>query len=482
MIAISQAKIKLAEDYWCDVENFVCETGQHTAIVGANGSGKSSLAAVIAGEGVLEAGERDIATTVGWVSVAQQQALIAQEKQKDDADILDVIPEPTPALEIIVGKDNALSHAQREQFEILIEGLSMGHFLRHDFLGLSTGETRKVLLVKTLLDMPSLLVLDEPWDGLDKDSCAFLNDYLQRIAHKVTVVLVINRISEIPAFIKRVVLMDESKIAWQSTGKEAIEDDIAHLKQLFHLNQPVSALPERDELRFSPKMQSDDEDLVILQNGHVSYDDQVVFTGLDWCIKKGEHWQVVGPNGSGKTCLLSMITGDNPHCYTNDLTVFGYKRGSGESIWDIKQHLGLVSNSFHLQYTVNCSVLHVVLSGFYDSIGLYEQPSVKQKQLAREWLTLVALADQADTPFQSLSFGDQRLLLIVRAMVKHPTLLILDEPCNGLDEINRLKILALLELLAQSGESTLLYVNHHSEDKIAGIDSILDMQQFAPAR
>ena len=158
--------------------------------------------------------------------------------------------------------------------------------------------------------------------------------------------------------------------------------------------------------------------------------------------------------------------------------MFGYKRGSGESIWDIKQHIGLVSNSFHLQYRVNSSVLHVVLSGFFDSIGLYEQPTVKQKQLAREWIALAGMTDRLNTSFQSLSFGDQRLLLIVRAMVKHPTLLILDEPCNGLDEINRLKVLALLGIIAKGGESTLLYVNHHSEDRIDGIGQVLNMQDY----
>ncbi|MBU2979425.1 molybdate ABC transporter ATP-binding protein ModF [Alteromonas sp. C1M14] len=482
MIEISQAKVRLSEDYQYRVDDFICDDGQHTAVVGANGSGKSSLAAVIAGEGELEAGRRQLSESVGWVSVAQQQALIAQEKQKDDADILDVVPEPTPAFEIITEKGAILSPQQQAQLDTLIAGLSMGHFLHNAFLGLSTGETRKVLLVKTLLDMPSLLVLDEPWDGLDKASCEFLTGYLEELAQQVTLVLVVNRISEIPPFMKRVVLMDEGRIAWQSTPDTPIGDDIAHLQQLFHLHQPVSSLPERDELRFSPNMQGADNDLVILHDGHVSYDNRVIFSGLNWRVKKGEHWQVVGPNGSGKTCLLSMITGDNPHCYTNALTVFGYKRGSGESIWDIKQHLGIVSNSFHLQYTVNCSVLHVVLSGFYDSIGLYEQPTAKQKQLAKEWLRVVALEDKANTPFQGLSFGDQRLLLIIRAMVKHPTLLILDEPCNGLDEINRLKILALLAMLAQTGESTLLYVNHHSEDKIAGIDNVLDMQHFSPSR
>ena len=160
--------------------------------------------------------------------------------------------------------------------------------------------------------------------------------------------------------------------------------------------------------------------------------------------------------------------------------MFGYQRGSGESIWDIKQHLGIISNSLHLQYRVNCSVADVVCSGFYDSIGLYKTPTDRQRLLCREWLVAVDLEQEAKTPFQSLSFGDQRLLLIVRAMVKHPSLLILDEPCNGLDEINRSKVLAMLDLLAREGNTTLLYVNHHSEDKIPAIKNTLNMRDYQP--
>jgi molybdate transport system ATP-binding protein len=187
----------------------------------------------------------------------------------------------------------------------------------------------------------------------------------------------------------------------------------------------------------------------------------------------------VGPNGSGKTCLLNLVTGDHPQCYVNDINVVGYQRGQGESIWDIKQHIGYVSTALQWEYRVSISLQNVVISGFYDSIGLYEKATDSQQMIAREWLNLLGLADRANQPFNRCSYGDQRMLLIARAMVKHPQLLILDEPCQGLDEANRQLVLSLVALICASSETTVLYVNHHAGDRIKGIDRILNMADYS---
>ena len=223
-------------------------------------------------------------------------------------------------------------------------------------------------------------------------------------------------------------------------------------------------------------------ELVKLKNAKVAYGGEAIFQNLNWTIKRHQHWQLSGRNGSGKTCLLNLITGDNPQCYSNDIEVFGYQRGSGESIWQIKQHIGYISNALHMDYRVGASALNTVISGFFDSIGLYQAPTEEQKHIAMQWLKLLGLESKHGTPFTQLSYGDQRMLLIARAMVKHPTLLILDEPCLGLDEANRLRVLLLIEKICEASVdgvgSTVIYVNHHAEDRIKGIDHYLAMEDF----
>ncbi len=209
--------------------------------------------------------------------------------------------------------------------------------------------------------------------------------------------------------------------------------------------------------------------------GIVSYDDRPILNRLSWTVNSGEHWQIVGPNGAGKSTLLSLITGDHPQGYSNDLTLFGRRRGSGETIWDIKKHIGYVSSSLHLDYRVSTTVRNAILSGYFDSIGIYQAVSDKQHKLAQQWLDILGMDNRvADAPFHSLSWGQQRLALIVRALVKHPTLLILDEPLQGLDPLNRQLIRRFVDVLISEGETQLLFVSHHAEDAPACITHRLE--------
>ncbi|MFK7993246.1 MAG: molybdate ABC transporter ATP-binding protein ModF [Granulosicoccus sp.] len=442
------------------------DAGQQWMISGANGSGKSALAAVLSGVGdILQGTLTGVPERIAKVSYEAQALLIAAELRKDDADIMDVISEGTPVKEIIdaVSVDSVLANRLAEQFGI-------AHLMQRSFRKLSTGETRKVMLIRALSSEPALLVLDEPFDGLDANSHQVLLAHLEELSKEVPMVLVLNRFDEKPDFVTHIAYVDEGRLV--STLACADKAAFDELYQLLHLKTSDLAVPDADPMFSLPVLDSSNP-LVRITDATIQYGETVIFKDLSWTIHAGEHWQLTGPNGSGKTGLLSLITGDHPQCYVNDIFVFGYQRGQGESIWQIKQHIGYVSTALQWEYRVSTSLRNVIISGFYDSIGLYSKYTDSQRNIADEWLDLLAMRNRADEPFNQLSHGEKRLLLIARAMVKHPPLLILDEPCLGLDDMNRQLVLALIEKICESSTTTVLYVNHHAHDKITGIGNHL---------
>lgn len=445
------------------------EDHQHWVLLGANGAGKSALAAVLSGEGdIIRGSIQHLPKKVGVVSFEAQSALIDAERKLDDADILDVISEGTPAQDIL--SEGCKNPVLREH---LIQAMSLQSILKRSFRKLSTGETRKVLIIKALCCDPELLVLDEPFEGLDAASSKALSEILNSLCDSVPMVFVLNRFDEIPAFTTHLGYMESGQLLHQVD--RADDAKLQELEQLLHLKNSDIHLPQTDPAIRLPKL-NPEHPLVQMRQLKISYGDNTVFEGLDWTIKAGEHWQVTGPNGSGKTCLLNLITGDHPQCYVNDIFVFGMQRGNGESIWQIKQFIGYVSSALQWEYRVSASVREVILSGFFDSIGVYQKASDQQHKIANTWLELLGMEERANASFNQLSFGDRRLVLIARAMVKRPPLLILDEPCLGLDDLNRQLVLALIEKICSGYSTTVLYVNHHASDKISGIEHHLALQ------
>jgi molybdate transport system ATP-binding protein len=196
----------------------------------------------------------------------------------------------------------------------------------------------------------------------------------------------------------------------------------------------------------------------------IRYGDAVILRGINWTVRAGQSWALLGPNGSGKTTLLSLILGDNPQVYTNDVTVFGRPRGSGESVWEIKKHIGWVSPELHLHFNDSATCFEVVASGFYDTVGLFQTASARQRAVARRWLARFRLLEFAPRPLFSLSAGLQRMVLLARAMVKNPRLLILDEPCQGLDSAHRAFFVRAVDTLIRAGAVTAIYVTHRPDE------------------
>jgi len=211
---------------------------------------------------------------------------------------------------------------------------------------------------------------------------------------------------------------------------------------------------------------SPDSPLVQLSGGKVQYAESVIFEHINLTVNQGDHILLTGANGSGKSTLLNLITGDHSQCYGNDLHVLGFRRGSGESIWEVKKQIGIVTPDLHRNHRVAGTALHITLSGFFDTIGLYDDPTSIQTAHARQWLALVGLQEHSSTPYKQLSYGEQRLVLIARALVKQPALLILDEPTQGLDEVNRHRVMFFLEHLSSQQRTTIIMASHRLDERL----------------
>lgn len=459
MIKINNAIYKINDYKTFSIPQLEINRGESWAFVGSNGSGKSTLVRALADEQTLLTGEVvKQFSRIEHISFEQLQKLVEQQWHRNNTDMLSADEDDTGLTTAQIIQENirdpALCLKLAQQFGI-------GHLLDRRFKYLSTGETRKTLLCRILMAEPELLVLDEPFDGLDMQSRSLFANLLAQLSQQsISIVLVLNRFNDIPNFVTHVGVLAECQLVKTGLRQTMLQTEV--VKSLTNIELlSCEHLPEPD---VPSTVLADDLPRIILNNCLVYYNDQTIINGLTWQVNANEHWQIVGPNGAGKSTLLSLITGDHPQGYSNDLTLFGRRRGSGETIWDIKKHIGYVSSSLHMDYRVSSSVKNVLLSGYFDSIGIYSAISDKQQQLADKWLALLNLTQQANQPFRSLSWGQQRLVLIARALVKHPTLLILDEPLQGLDQLNREWVKRWIDRLIHKGHSQLLFVSHHIED------------------
>lgn len=408
----------------------------------------------------------DSSKSIAVVSLALQQRLLDKEIANDDTDFLDHIDYGSTVTELVA--EQCGSELKTKQLLQQMDLLELAH---RGFRQLSTGETRRLMLARALACDPQILVLDDPYTGMDVQHRLWLTELLTMLADSVQLIIITSREDELPHFITDVALFDEQTLTTTMSRAQWIHHPIIQQLSLMSAQRSdalVALIQQYQEDKSYPNPR------VVMKQAKVDYTDGRVFDGLDWTIEAGQHWQIRGPNGCGKSSLLGLILGDHPQCYSNDIQVLGMQRGSGESIWDIKKHIGVVSSSLHLQYRVNCRALDVVLSGFYDSIGLYTQPSTKQVQQAKVWLHVFEMEKYAKVSFKSLDYGQQRLLLIARALIKQPVMLILDEPYQGLDYLNRKLVFHTLERIAELNITQLLYVTHYEEDTIEAISHYVD--------
>ena len=412
-----------------------------TLVTGPNGSGKSTLA-------------RALAARVGGarlLSAESQQAFYEAQLAADESNFSGGVDTSSKVGELL--GEAGLRHPLSGAFRIRA-------LWERGYRLLSTGEARKVLLLSAVLSAPSLLILDEPFDGLDRAAQAELAQAIVHVAEQLPVLVLGTFAARSLPFqleaLREVMVIAEGQLSFRGTPQEFVA---LSLERATHRTPPPVDLGSWYE-PLDPSVP-----LIELRAGSVRYGEQVVFEQLDFSVAAGQHTLIEGPNGSGKSSLLEMLTGDHPQAYSNDLRLFGRRRGTGETVWDIKKNVGLVSPKLHRDYRVGGSVEDAIVSGLYDSIGVYREREPSHRARALRWLEWLELGVAPSHPFRQLSFGEQRLALIARAAIKVPPLLVLDEPTAGLDADNQARVLELIESLCTQHRSTVLFVTHRTDER-----------------
>ena len=318
---------------------------------------------------------------------------------------------------------------------------------------MSSGQQKKALLMYLIAQKPDYMVLDDVYSNVDKETQQFITTTLGQLSESTLLIQVFFRKRDLLPCIGNVITVDENN---QIVHKE---DTVKFLADQ-HLSEEkafIFSLPKGYD-----EQHTDINPLVQLNNVSVKYLERQVVENINWTIQKGDFWQLAGPNGSGKSTLISLITGDNPKGYGQDMILFGKKKGTGESIWDIKRQIGYFTPSMILQFTRDDSVENMIISGLMDSVGLYSKPSDLQKDIAKSWTTILGTS-YLNKSFQSLSIGQQRMVMVARAMVKYPSLLILDEPTIELDDVNSRLFIDMVNVLATEKKVAIIYVSHREE-------------------
>ena len=439
--------------------------GEHIAIVGPNGSGKSLLVDMLTGKYPLREGElaydfspsttKTVYDNIKYIAFRDTYGSVdANYYYQQRWNTHD--QEDTPEVRDLLGevKNDVLTQQLFELFRI-------EPMLDKKIILLSSGELRKFQLAKTLLTAPRILIMDNPFIGLDASTRELLFNLLNGLAHmdSLQIILILSMMDDIPSFITHVVPVDNMIVG------EKMEREM--YMQAFHMQDfvaPMENLQQRIlDLPYGNTSYTSEE-VIKLNKVSIRYDDRTILKELDWTILRGEKWALSGENGAGKSTLLSLVCADNPQSYACDISLFGRKRGTGESIWEIKKHIGYVSPEMHRAYLKNLPAIEIVASGLHDSIGLYRRPREEQMAVCEWWMDIFGISALRDKPFLQLSSGEQRLALLARAFVKDPELLILDEPLHGLDTYNRRRVKKIIEAFCYRRDKTMIMVTHYENE------------------
>ena len=482
IISIKNGVTRMPEWRMAEPVNFEACDGEHIAVVGPNGGGKSMFVDIIVGRHPLLMHDPDydfspsrktmVSDNIKYITFRDtyggdnDRTYFLQQRwnQLEIDENTPIVKDKLEEAYQMAGEDTPERRALQQH---IYELFHMQHLMDKYTILLSSGELRKFKLASTLFSEPRVLIMDNPFIGLDAETRDQLKELLKTLSSEraLQIILVLSKSDDIPDFITHVVEVKDMKVLPKVTlaeylaGRESVP---AHVLSP-ELEQAIVDQPYSDREYHT-------QEVVKMNKVRIQYGERIILNDLDWTVMNGERWALSGQNGAGKSTLLSLVCADNPQSYACDITLFDNPRGSGESIWDIKKHIGYVSPELHRSYQRDLPAIRIVASGLMDSVGLYVKPKEEDMDKCRFWMKVFGLEGLEDRGFLKLSSGEQRLVLLARAFVKDPELLILDEPLHGLDNRNRRLVKDVIEAFCRRQNKTMIMVTHYKEELPACID------------
>ncbi|MCD8742025.1 ATP-binding cassette domain-containing protein [Mucilaginibacter roseus] len=465
------------------------QKGESWAFVGASGSGKSALLQTIAGKlnitnGTIRYGfwDKYIRSHPEESHITFHQLITLLESKHHFKNLSNTTDfyyqqrfnssdsEDAPTVTEYLQDIRPLKGRERFTTDQAISLLNLQPLLHKKLIMLSNGETKRLRIASALIKSPALMLMDNPLAGLDVNTRHEFNNIIGTITETGISVIITAAPNEIPPAITHVAVLKDGAII-ETCTRESFDAG----KYNFHTStaidgNAIAALAKQTE---APPY----EYIVNMHNVNIKYGNNQVLKNVNWQIKPGEHWALLGPNGAGKSTLLSLINGDNPQAYANDIVLFDKKRGSGESIWDIKKLIGYVSPEFYQYFPADNSCLQVVESGYYDTLGLFRPSNPAYQQKAMQWMKVLEIDQYARTLLKNIPASAQRLCLLARALVKNPPLLIFDEPCQGLDSHQQENFKSIVEQICLNTPVTLIYVTHYQHEIPDSVDKVLRLEK-----
>ncbi len=482
IINIQDGVVRMPEWRMAEPVNFTLNDGEQLAIVGPNGGGKTMLVNILTGSHPLlmrdpeydfsPSPSKSVSDNIKYITFRDayggdnDKAYYLQQRwnQTEIDDTTPTVAQKLDAAYQIAGEDNEQRRAFRDK---LYDMFNMRVLLDKHIILLSSGELRKLKLTETLFSQPRVLIMDNPFIGLDAGTRDQLKELFATIVkdNPIQIILVLSKTDDIPSFITHIVEVKDRHVGKKMTREDYLASQVPTPSQVLEASKA-------EAIRNLPYNNKEYHTHEVAKLNHVSirYGSRTILKELDWTVRNGERWALSGQNGAGKSTLLSLICADNPQSYACDISLFGIPRGTGESIWDIKKHIGYVSPEMHRAYQKDIAAIRIVASGLKDSVGLYAKPSAEEYETCRFWLSVFGLEGKENTTFLKLSSGEQRLVLLARAFVKDPELLILDEPLHGLDNNNRMLVKNVIDTFMQRENKTLIMVTHYVEELPTCID------------